>query len=169
MVLIAQTSTKDCLDGGDGRGSSRRSCCASRDRAQASQPPRETASGGARRRRANGRNERDVARVLRFPTEVGANRAAHGQYDLGCNRLRENATRQVLEHLALEAVVIGRMRGAAGYVGSIEMMARLFDGDIAGVMPAIPIVMMRRGRERDPWQRTERRPREREERVARNQ
>ena len=99
------------------------------------------ASGGARRGRANGRHERDVVRVLRFHADAGSNRAAGGQHDLGRNRLRENATRQVLEHLTLEAVVIGGMRGAAGYVGSIEMMARLFDVDIVGTVRDVEMMM----------------------------
>jgi hypothetical protein len=70
-------------------------------------------SGKERRRSADGRKKRDVTFVLRLRTRFGLNSAACWERNIGRRRLRENATRQVLEHLALEAIVIGRMRRTA--------------------------------------------------------
>jgi hypothetical protein len=104
------------------------------------------ASGGARRRRANGRKECEVACALRFGAGLGSNRAARGQHDLGRNRLSENATREVLEHLTLEAVVIGRVGRAAGDAGDIETIIRFRTVDVVRNV----VMMMRRSGERDP-------------------
>ena len=53
------------------------------------------------------------------------NGATRRKRNVGRSRLRENAARQVLEHLALEAIVIGRMRGTAWNIGSTVSIVRV--------------------------------------------
>jgi len=66
-----------------------------------------------------------VARVLRLRARFGLNGATRRERNIRRRRLRENAARQVLEHLALEAIVIGRMRGTARDIGTVMIVVRV--------------------------------------------
>ena len=66
-----------------------------------------------------------MARVLRLRARCGLNRATGGERYFGRRRLRENAAREVLEHLALEAIVIDRMRRTARDIGAVLIVARV--------------------------------------------
>jgi hypothetical protein len=130
-------------------------------------PSTGTALGVAQRRAASGREEGSVARVLGRDASVGSNRATRGRRHVGRRRFGENAARQMLEHLALEAVVIERMSRTAWDAGSIFVMVGgrsfvRFDARAA----LRDRVLVRQRFHRDPRQRTERGPGERNERIA---
>ena len=100
------------------QGSSRRRCCRRRGdglnpRAYSDdiqgQAADWTASGDLEGWAANGREKRNAARVLRLYIDTGLNRTTRWQWDCRRNDLGNDASRQVLEHLALEAIVIGRV------------------------------------------------------------
>ena len=62
---------------------------------------------------------RNVARELRYEVDLGSNRTTRLPWD--CLRVERgrNASRQMLEHLTLEAVMIGRVTRASRNIGSI--------------------------------------------------
>jgi hypothetical protein len=64
-----------------------------------------------------------VTRVLRLRARFGLNAATGRERNIGHRRLRENAAREVLEHLALEAFVIGRMRRTARDIRAVLIVA----------------------------------------------
>ena len=133
-------------------------------------PPTGTASGDLEGWAANGRKRRNAARVLRLYVDAGLNRTTRCQWDCRRVDLGNDASRQVLEHLALEAVVIGRMGRAPRNVRSIVMLVvrrrRLVRVGF-GVLVRSAMVM-RCGVDCDPWQEPQRGPGKREERVRRN-
>jgi len=69
----------------------------------------------------------------------GLDLAARLQRDFGYTRNKENTSRQVLEHLALEAIVVERVRGAARNVGRIIVVMTCGDGS------RFPVRILRRG------------------------
>jgi hypothetical protein len=116
--------------------------------------------GTADRRTRNGKR-----RVDRFRHDLRLGRTAGGERDNWGSTSRWNAARQVLDDLALKAVVIVRVRRAAGDLGSIVMSVRA--GLLAGVVirnAAIGAMLV--GSEIDePRQRSDRRPNEGEQYV----
>ncbi len=72
-----------------------------------------------KRRSADRRKYRDVADEWRLANHAGLNRLGRWQIDRGEIERRDRAARQVLEHLALETVVIGRVSRAARNIGSV--------------------------------------------------
>jgi hypothetical protein len=66
-----------------------------------------------------------VPRTLRLDARDGSNGATRGERKIGRRRLRENAARQVLEHLARDAIVIGRVRGTARNIGTVVAIVRV--------------------------------------------
>src|ERR1700693_753239 len=79
-------------------------------------PPAAPAAGGLEGWAANGREKRDAALVLRLYVDTGLNRTTRWQWDCRRIDLGNDASRQVLEHLALETIVIGRWGRAPGKV-----------------------------------------------------
>jgi hypothetical protein len=75
-----------------------------------------TASGDSEGWAANGRERRNAARVLRLYMDAGLNRTTRWQWDRRRIDLGNDASRQVLEHLTLETIVIGRVGRAPGKV-----------------------------------------------------
>ena len=116
--------------------------------------------GTADRRTRNGER-----RVDRFRHDRRLGRTARGERDNRLSASRWNAARQVLDDLALEAIVIVGVRRAAGDLGRVVMSVRagvlvgaVIRNAVLGAMPA--------GREIDePGQRSDRRPNEREQHV----
>jgi hypothetical protein len=80
--------------------------------------------------------------------------------------MREDAPRQVLEHLAFGTVVIDRMRRTAGDRRSIELII-VMERFTGMVMPCRRVAMAVEIAD-DPGQRTERWPRKGHERARRN-
>ena len=123
-----------------------------------------------KRRSADRRKYRDVADEWRLANHAGLNRLARWQIDRGEIERRDRAARQVLEHLALETVVIGRVRRATRNTGCF-----------VAVVVCRVVVRTRRQLERgvearmrcdrvarqvqDPRQQTQRGPGERDERT----
>src|SRR5437899_10143953 len=69
---------------------------------------------------AAGRRQRcDAPRDLRLELVAGPNRTTRWQNDGRRIELRNDASGQMLEHLALETVVIGRVTRAARNIGSV--------------------------------------------------
>lgn len=93
-----------------------------------------------------------MARALRFRSGEGLNGAARLQENLRDIELGENAAREVLEHLALETIVIERMRGAARNVGPIIVVMPARNGAGFMVCSFIRLVTVLKGRLRDPGQ-----------------
>jgi hypothetical protein len=162
------------------QGSSRRRCCRRRgdglnpraysDDSRPVKPPTGTASGDSEGWAANGREKRNAARVLRLYIDTGLNRTTRWQWDCRRNDLRNDASRQVLEHLALEAIVIGRVGRAPRNVRSIAMLVVRREREVRvgfGFLVGNTMVM-RCGVDCDPWQEPQRRPCKRDERVRRN-
>ena len=63
--------------------------------------------------------------MLRLRARFGLNGATRGERSIRRRRLRENAACQILEHLALETIVIGRMRGTARDIGTVMIVVRV--------------------------------------------
>jgi len=106
--------------------------------------------------------------VLRFCTGDGSNRTARRQRDHRHLRQNERAPGEVLEHLALRAIVISRVRRAAGNIGRIMMVVTLRQARVRrALFPFVRgRVLMRCQFYRDPRQRAERRPSECDQRAA---
>ncbi len=114
------------------QGGSRRRCCRRRgdglnpraysDDIRRVRPPTGTASGDLEGWAANGREKRNAARVLRLYIDTGLNRTTRWQWDCRRIDLGNDASRQVLEHLALETIVIGRVGRAPRNVRCIAAL-----------------------------------------------
>src|SRR5215831_11148048 len=78
-----------------------------------------TASGAAQRWGANRREKGDRARLLRLYAYSGPNGRTAKRCNLRRSDRRRSAARPVLEHLALEAIVVGGVCRAAGDVGGV--------------------------------------------------
>jgi hypothetical protein len=133
-------------------------------------PPTETASGDLEGWAANGREKRNAARVLRLYIDTGLNRTTGWQWDCRRIDLGNDASRQMLEYLALEAIVIGRVGRAPRDVRRIPVLV-VRRGRLVRVGCGVlvrNIMVMRCGIDCDPWQEPQRRPRKRDERIRCN-
>jgi hypothetical protein len=133
-------------------------------------PPTGTASGDSEGWAANGREKRNATRVLRLYMDTGLNRTTGWQWDCRRNDLGNDASRQVLEHLALETIVIGRMGRAPRDVRSIAVLVvrrgRLVRVEFGVLVRSAMVV--RYEIDCDPRQEPQRGPCKRDERVRRN-
>jgi hypothetical protein len=162
------------------QGGSRRRCCRRRggglnppvysDDSRRVKPPTGTASGDLEGWAANGREKRNAARVLRRYIDTGLNRTTRWQWDYRRIDLGNDASRQVLEHLALETIVIGGVGRAPRNVRSIAVLV-VRRGRLVRVERGLLIrsaMLMRCGVDCDPRQEPQRWPCKRDERVRRN-
>jgi hypothetical protein len=115
----------------------------------------------ADRRTRNGKRRMD-----RFRHDRRLRKTACGERDNWVSASRWNAACQVLDDLALEAIVIVRVRGAAGNLGRIVMRVRA-GVRIGRFMRNTVVDTMRGGCEIDePRQRSDRGPNERKQHVC---
>jgi len=115
---------------------------------------------------ANRRTRNGKRRMDRFRHDRRLRKTACGERDDRVSASRWNAARQVLDDLALEAIVIVRMRGAAGNLGRIVMRVRA-GVRIRSLMRNAVVDTMLVGCEIDePRQRSDRGPNEREQHVC---
>jgi hypothetical protein len=132
--------------------------------------PTGTASGGFEGWAANGREKGNAARVWRLYIDTGLNRTTRRQWD--CRRIDRgnDASRQVLEHLALETIMIGRVGRAPRNGRSIAVLV-VRRGRLVRVKLGLLIrsaMVVRCEVDCDPRQDPQRRPCKRDERVRRN-
>jgi hypothetical protein len=110
------------------------------------QPSTGTTSGVARRRGANGRKKRLVACASQLETRERLDRTARFERNFGYTRNEKNTSRQVLQDLALEAIVVGGMGGAAGDIGRVGVAMPFLRGRARVVIDIVLCsdVLMRR-------------------------
>jgi len=133
--------------------------------------PAETASGAVQRRGASRRERGDRGCALRLHEGGRLNSRAAERGHLRQSDRRRGTARPVLEHLALEAIVIGGMRRAARDLRAVpvavragrQLPGRLGEAIVRGVMRALQALR------RDPWQCPQRRPRQRYDRAPDDQ
>lgn len=136
----------------------RRGCRDARGIVLRIEPAIRTNSGEVERRTASGRKSGDARRVLCSGTERRRHGSARERRDRRRSGQRQNAARQVLQDLALEAIVIDRMRRAARNLRSVRAML------VQGVTGIGERGLQRRRRfvrgeiEVEPGQRAQRRP-----------
>ncbi len=152
------------------------------ERTRRVRPSDGTASGAAERRAPGGRNFGDVVRSAGHNGDIRPDGSAGDDIEARRADRFEDAARQVCEHLALDAVVVGRMGRASRNVREIarlvlRVVARRMgamivrrDADlrVAAVVPMYPGVRTRCDLERDRWQDPGRRPNERDQRAPRD-
>lgn len=128
------------------------------------------ASGDDEGRAAGWRKRCDAARDLRLELVAGPNRTTRWQNDGRRIELRNDASGQMLEHLALETVVIGRVSRAAWNIGrlALVLMRRRRRRGMRVRSLLLRGVVDRRQVHPDPRQETQGRPGQREQRVRRD-
>ena len=111
------------------------------------------------------RDRRELALLQKL--DLGPNRPTRWRNDGRQIELRNDASRQMLEHLALETVVIGRVTRAARNIGSVaRVLVSRRRRHRMRVLSLMLRGMIRCHRvDRDPWQETQRRPGQRDQGV----
>ena len=133
-------------------------------------PPTGVASGDDEGWAAGWRKRCDAPRDLRLELVAGPNRTTRWQNDGRRIELRNDASGQMLEHLALETVVIGRVSRAAWNIGrlALVLMRRRRRRGMRVRSLLLRGVVDRRQVHPDPRQETQGRPGQREQRVRRD-
>ena len=131
-------------------------------------PPTGIASGDDEGWAAGWRKRCDAPRDLRLELVVGPNRTTRWQNDGRRIELRNDASGQMLEHLALETVVIGRVSRAAWNIGrlALVLMSRRRWRGMRVRSLLLRGVVDRRQVHSDPRQETQGWPGQREQRVG---
>jgi len=138
------------------------------DYSRRGKPPTRVASGDDEGRAAGRRERSDATGELRLQVDPGSNRTTRWQNDGRPIELRNNASRQMLEHLALETVVIGRVSRATGNIGCVTGVLMSCRRWRRMRVPSVVLRGMvgRRQVHPDPRQETQRRPGQREQRIG---